>query len=149
MIRLVVLLLLAVLLVVILRQWLRAAAERRQKVWRPERIRFVIDRDDEVLKLGQFLHLRQLLERGEDGWTEARLPLPERWSVLTDVMEQGVVVLTTAHGEAFGVGGHNFAPLSTALGAGTRPAEEFLEEAWREHAALDRPAARLKGPAGH
>ena len=116
------------------RWWLR----ERQFVWRTNDITASILRDDEFLKIGQFLNLDQQLRPGESGWTNMKINIPEHWIVRAVATGNGRVTLTLLDGSTFQVHRRNVGPLSfDILDSGDGKSDPELEAIWRKYASPD------------
>jgi len=114
-----------------IRWWLRA----RQFVWRTNDITASILRDDEFLKIGQFLNLDQQLRPGESGWTNMKINIPEHWIVRAVAASNGRVTLTLLDGSTFQLHRRNVGPLSfDILDGGDKKPDPELEAIWRTYA---------------
>ena len=125
------------------RWWVR----KWQFVWRTNDITASILRDDESLKIGQFLNLDQQLRPGENGWTNIRINIPEHWIVRAVAANNGRVTLTLLDGSTFQLHRRNVGPLSFDILDGGEKADPELEAIWRKyaspHAAKHFPGARI------
>ena len=134
---------LVAVLVLTLRWWFRT----RHFVWRTVDITASILRDDESLKIGQFLNLDQQLRPGENGWTNIRINIPEHWIVRAVAANNGRVTLTLLDGSTFQLHRRNVGPLSFDILDGGEKADPELEAIWRKyaspHAAKHFPGARI------
>jgi hypothetical protein len=122
------------ILVLGVRWWLR----ERHFVWRTADITASILRDDEYLKIGQFLNLNQRLRPNESGWTNMKINLPEHWIVRTVDSNHGRVTLTLLDGAVFHLNRRNVGPLSfDILDGGGDKSDMQLEAIWRKYASAD------------
>ena len=116
------------------RRWLRV----RQFVWRAVDISAAIMRDDEYLKIGQFLNLDQRLRPGESGWTNMRINIPEHWIVRAVVPSDAGITLTLLDGSRFHLPRRNVGSLSfEILDGGDDKPDHDLEIIWKKYAAAD------------
>jgi len=114
-----------------LRWWVRY----RRFVWRTDDITASILRDDENLKIGQFLNLDQRLKPNESGWTNMKINIPEQWIVRTVASDKGRITLTLLDGAMFELNKRNVGPLSfDILDDGDDKPDWQLEAIWRKYA---------------
>jgi hypothetical protein len=114
-----------------LRWWLR----ERKFIWRTNDITASILRDDDLLKIGQFLNLDQKLRRGESGWTNMKINIPEHWIVRTVAATDGRVTLTLLDGSTFQLHRRNVGPLSFDILDGVDEKSDVeLDIIWKKHA---------------
>jgi hypothetical protein len=114
------------------RRWLL----KRHFVWRVFDISATIVRDDEHLKIGQFLNLEQRLRPGESGWTNMKINIPERWIVRAVVPSANGVTLTLLDGTEFHLHRRNVGPLSfEILDGGDDKPDHDHELIWKKYAA--------------
>jgi hypothetical protein len=117
-----------------LRWWLRY----RQFVWRTDDITASILRDDEHLKIGQFLNLDQRLRPNEGGWTNMKINIPEQWIVRDVASGGGRVTVTLLDGTVFQLDRRNIGSLSfEILDGGDDKSDLQLEAIWRKYASAD------------
>ena len=104
-------------------------------VWRPELMTATIKRDDEFLRIGQYLHLEQNLPSGEAGWLDTKINVPEHWDVQKIEVRDGAVRIDTAESGSFCVTEENAGVLFLVLSpsAADRP-DYMLQVLWVEHA---------------
>jgi hypothetical protein len=108
-------------------------------VWRTDCITAEIRRDDQFLDIGQYLNLDQRLPSGELGWTNAKVRLPESWSVQDLHVADGAVTITVRDGRCFRLTRYNFPELDFAILAGGPKSEEQLDRLWSQHAQVVEP----------
>ena len=115
---------------------LQSHAQNKKFVWRTDRIHATIERDDQHLKIGQFLYLAQDLEKGETGWLNMKINIPEDWNVHIITVGDGLVRLETVDSGVFELNRNNVGKLSFAiLDGGDNKPDEVLEKIWIKHAA--------------
>ena len=125
---------LVAVLVLTLRWWFRT----RQFVWRTVDITASILRDDELLKIGQFLNLDQRLRPNESGWTKMKINIPECWIVRSVASSDGRVTLTLLDGAVFQLNRRNVGRLSfDILDGGHDKSDLQLEAIWKKYASAD------------
>ena len=103
-------------------------------VWLPGQIKASLARDDEYLRMGQYLLLEQELPAGVQGWTLMRIDLPESWRMETIAVRETAVVLTTEDAGSYELTRRNVAALSSAILHDDTPTDSELEQLWRLHA---------------
>lgn len=103
-------------------------------VWRTEVITATIERDDLNLKIGQYLHLKQVIRPKELAWTMMKIDLPERWSVKDLYVGNGRIRLQNYDGSNYELTRHNVGKLSFEILNGGRKSDAELEELWRRFA---------------
>jgi hypothetical protein len=109
--------------------------EYRQFVWRTESITATILRDEQYLRLGQFLNLDQQLRRDEGGWTNMKIDIPERWTVQAVAAKDGLVTLRLQDGRAYALRRGNVGQLSfEVLDGGEVKSDDELERIWDKYA---------------
>lgn len=117
--------------VLAVRWWLRD----RQFVWRTDDITASILRDDEFLKIGQFLNLDQRLRTDEGGWTNMKINIPEGWIVRNVAAGEGRVTLTLLDGSVFQLHRRNVGALSfEILDGGIDKSDLDLDLIWKKYA---------------
>jgi len=103
-------------------------------IWRPESMVAEIRRDDEFLKIGQYLYLEQSATSEEEDEVSVKLEIPENWDVTSVKVEGECVVLTISPGKIYRLSRENHGALSFAiLDRGDSP-DTFLESIWNQHA---------------
>lgn len=134
--RLVLLAVLVGLVVIAFRLYRRRQAERAF-IWRPESITARVLRDDDALRIGQYLNLDQKLQTHESGWTNMKLDIPEHWTVQSiDAVPDGII-LKLHSGEQFFLNRANVGRLSSGLlDGGVKPDAE-LERLWHAYARIE------------
>ena len=116
------------------RWWVR----HRQFVWRTNDITASILRDDEHLKIGQFLNLDQRLRPNESGWTNMKINIPEHWIVRTVASGGDHITMTLLDGTTFLLHRRNVGPLSVdILDGGDDKPDPQLEAIWRKYASAN------------
>ena len=114
----------------------RAYNRYRAFVWRTEDISASIERDDEFLKVGQYLNLNQHLAPEEQGWFSMKINIPESWTVTALIVANGSVKLDTENSGSFALNRRNVGKLSFAiLDGGDNKPDDVLHSLWVEHAA--------------
>lgn len=104
-------------------------------VWRTESITATILRDDEYLRVGQFLNLDQQLRDDEEGWINMKIDIPERWVVQTVLSMDGLVTIRLQDGRVFALKRRNVGQLSfEILDGGEVKADDELERSWDKYA---------------
>ena len=104
-------------------------------VWRPESITASVQRDDEWLKIGQYLNLDQALRRNEGGWTNMKIDLPEHWEIASIQFVGVRLEIALRGGSRYYVGPDNVGLLSfDVLDGGDRKSDAELERIWAKHA---------------
>ena len=83
--------------------------EKTRILWRPDSIFYAIEKDDQYLKIGQYLQLNQKLKSGESGWAESRIDLPDSWSIpFVKFNQVGELLLQTKEGTTYFLSPINF-----------------------------------------
>jgi hypothetical protein len=105
-------------------------------VWRVADITAQVVRDSHLLKIGQYLELRQSLRSGESGWVEMKIDLPESWKVLRVATEgDSIAVVVEAGPTTFRLNRRNVGALSFRILDGNRKwTDSQLDSIWREMA---------------
>ena len=111
-------------------------------IWRTESITAEVRRDDEFLKLGQYLHLEQKLRDNEQGWTMMKIDLPEHWTVEQITVSNGEVRVWTKGGTNFVLTKDNVTKMDFEIHDGGKKSDGLLETIWRKHALLPLPSYR-------
>ena len=126
------------LVVAALLVWAWRAYDRyRAFVWRTEDISAAIERDDQFLKIGQYLSLEQTLEAEEQGWLSMKINIPENWTVTALTIADGMVRLETEDSGSFGLTRRNVGKLSfDILNGGDDKPDDVLHDLWVKYAAL-------------
>ncbi|MFO1396508.1 MAG: hypothetical protein U1F48_05535 [Burkholderiales bacterium] len=104
-------------------------------VWRVADIAAEVRVDRGPLHLGQYLHLAQRLRKGETGWTEMRIDIPERWSVQEVAIRDDAVNVVLRDGRRFRLDGKNVGALSFEILNDHVATDEALEAVWIRYAA--------------
>lgn len=134
--RLVLLAVFVGLVVIAIRLYRRRRADRAF-LWRAESITARILRDDDVLKIGQYLNLDQKLQTHDSGWTNLKLDIPEHWTVQSiDAVAEGII-LKLESGEQFFLNQTNVERLSFRLLDGGAKTDAQLERLWQAHARIE------------
>ena len=106
-------------------------------VWRTDAMTASIRRDDEFLKLGQYLYLEQNLSTDEFGWINMKINIPENWKVQDVEVGDGQVRLETDSSGSFGLTRENVGKLSfEILDGGDEQSNDYLQSIWTKHAAI-------------
>lgn len=106
-------------------------------IWRTDRMTASIKRDDEFLKIGQYLYLEQTLEPGETGWVEKKLSLPQHWNVQNVSVRNGLVLLETNGSGKYHLTRDNVGALSfELLDVELDGSDAKLQAIWTKHAAM-------------
>jgi len=134
--RLVLLVLLVGLVVIAIRLYRRQRAEPAF-IWRPGSITARVLRDDDALRIGQYLNLDQKLQTHESGWTNMKLDIPEHWTVQSIEAVADGIILTIHSGEKFFLNRTNTARLSAGLLDGGAKPDAELERLWQAHARIE------------
>ena len=103
-------------------------------LWRPKSIAASIERDDQYLNLGQYLHLTQKLVDGETGWTMSKMDLPEKWKIQNLRIEDDEIRFEVEDGPSFYLSRANTPKLDFALLSLKHPTDEKIEKLWIKHA---------------
>ncbi|SMR82431.1 SMI1 / KNR4 family (SUKH-1) [Aliiroseovarius halocynthiae] len=107
-------------------------------IWHADSINAHIQRDDEFLRIGQYLHLSQTLSPTETGWLNMKLSIPEHWSVHSITLRNGVVCLQTDNAGMYCLTRDNVGGLSfELLEGGHDNSDDLLQAVWSKHAAID------------
>lgn len=106
-------------------------------LWRPESITAAVLQDNEFLRIGQYLELRQSLHEGEVSWTMMKLDLPDTWKVEGIRTSHEAVILKTADGETYRLDRENITKLDWALLDGGLKSDAEVLRLWREHALVE------------
>ena len=115
----------------------RAYDRYRAFVWRTEDISAAIERDDQFLKIGQYLDLEQNLGPEEHGWLSMKINIPENWTVTAITVADGSVKLDTESSGSFALTRRNVGKLSfDILDGGDNKPDEVLHTLWVKYAAL-------------
>ena len=106
-------------------------------VWATEDITASIRRDDEFLKIGQYLYLKQDLSSEETGWLNMKINIPEHWQVQNILVGNGLVRLETASSGSFSLTRDNVGKLSfDILDGGDNKPDDVLQSIWVRHASV-------------
>jgi hypothetical protein len=104
-------------------------------LWRPESITASIRRDDEWLKIGQFLNLDQALRPNEGGWMNMKIDLPETWEISSIQFVGSRLMLVLVNGDRYYLDRDNVGALSfDVLDGGGVKSDAELERIWSKHA---------------
>ena len=127
-----------VLIVVAVLVWAWRAHDRyRAFVWRTDDISAAIERDDQFLKIGQYLNLEQSLAPDEEGWLSMKINIPEKWRVTAITVADGSVKLETEGSGSFALTRRNVGKLSfEILDGGDNKPDDVLHGLWVKYAAL-------------
>jgi len=106
-------------------------------VWATEDITASIRRDDEFLKIGQYLYLKQDLSSEETGWLNMKINIPEHWQVQNILVGNGLVRLETASSGSLSLTRDNVGKLSfDILDGGDNMPDDVLQSIWVRHASV-------------
>lgn len=108
--------------------------QKRTLVWRIEDIAASLLRDDEHLKIGQFLNLDQQLRPNESGWTNMKIDIPEHWIVRAVNVHADAVAIALLDGTTYEVHRRNVGPLSYEILDAGRASDAVLEGIWEKYA---------------
>lgn len=109
--------------------------DNRQFVWRTEAITATILRDDQYLRIGQFLNLDQQLRGNEGGWTNMKIDLPERWTVQSVAAVDGRVTLKLQDGRTYALTRRNVGQVAfEILDDGEVKSDDQIEAIWNKYA---------------
>ncbi|MBP7934599.1 MAG: SMI1/KNR4 family protein [Phycisphaerae bacterium] len=111
-------------------------ADVNSLVWRTDWITAEIRRDDEFLKIGQYLHLCQHLPPGVTGWTMKKIEVPEHWSVRSVGVADGVITVSTRDGRVFQLTQYNVGMLNSAILEVGTISDEELDRIWCSYAGV-------------
>ena len=106
-------------------------------IWRTEAITASIRRDDEFLRIGQYLYLEQDPSPDETGWLSMKINIPEHWQVQSVLVGDGLVRLETESSGSFCLTRENVGKLSyEILDGGDDKSDDDLQSIWMRHAAI-------------
>jgi hypothetical protein len=103
-------------------------------LWLAKSITASIERDDQYLNLGQYLHLTQKLQDGETGWTMSKMDLPEKWKIQNLRIEDDEIRFEVENGLSFFLSRTNTPKLDFALLSLKDSTDEKIEQLWIKHA---------------
>ena len=103
-------------------------------LWRTESITAEVRRDDKFLKMGQYLHLQQKLQKGEGGWTMMKIDLPEHWTLEQVSVGDGKVSVRTKGGALYVLTKDNVDKMDFEILDGGNKSNDALEKIWKMHA---------------
>jgi hypothetical protein len=103
-------------------------------LWRATSITASVERDDQYLNLGQYLHLTQKLDVGETGWTMSKMDLPEKWKIQNLRVQGDEIRFEVQDGFSFYLSGTNAPKLDFALLSLKGSPDERIEELWIRYA---------------
>jgi hypothetical protein len=89
--------------------------EPKAVLWKPEKILAEIRADNVYLKIGKYLYLAQELESAEQGWTMAKMTIPENWIVLDVSIHADQLILDVKDRGKYQINALNMGPLSYAI----------------------------------
>src|SRR5689334_13985626 len=101
--------------------------------WPQHSIRASVLRDDTHLKIGQFLQLDRQLNKGESGWKQMRIDLPDRWRVKHVQVEQTGFAIFLDEDRVFRVSREQIGDLSFRILDGGIKAEDELKKLWEPY----------------
>lgn len=107
--------------------------------WRTDAMIASIRRDDEFLRIGQYLYLEQNLSPDDSGWINMKINIPEHWKVQIVEVGDGQVRLETEASGSFSLTRENAGKLfCELLDGGNDKSNDHLQSIWTKHAAISR-----------
>lgn len=103
-------------------------------IWRPSTISLSLERDDKFLKIGQFLLLKNKLKKGEYGWTEMKIDLPDTWKIEGLKFDGDSIVFTNKQKERFRIAPPKLNDMDFEILNGGDKRDRELERIWRKFA---------------
>lgn len=103
-------------------------------VWRSSTISISLARDDKFLKIGQFLLLKNKLKKGENGWTEMKIDLPDTWKIERLKFDGSSIVFTNQQKERFRIAPPKLNEMDFEILNGGDKNDKELERIWRKYA---------------
>lgn len=122
-------------LVLVISIWCCASVNAQEGfIWRPSAISISLDRDDRFLNIGQYILLKNKLKKGEYGWVEIKIDLPDTWKIEGLKLEGNSIVFTNEQKERFRIAPPKLNEMDfEILNGGDKPDRE-LERIWRKYA---------------
>ena len=117
---------------------MRFCLRTRLFLWRPSTISISLARDDKYLKIGQFLLLKNKLKKGENGWTEMKIDLPDTWKIEGLKFDGNSIVFTNQQKERFRIAPPKLNEIDFEILNGGDKSDKELEQIWRKYAKAKR-----------